>query len=73
MREGTLYKYLFQGSFFGYILPVLAFSVLYNGPKFFEFTTEYRLNENRLVQNSKFRKTSQNQEGYVNPCGDMWC
>ena len=40
----------FQGSFFGYILPVLAFSVFYNGPKFFEFTTEYSLNENRSVQ-----------------------
>ena len=43
-------KITFQGSFFGYILPVLAFSVLYYGPKFFEFTTEYRLNEHRLVQ-----------------------
>ena len=37
-----------KGSFFGYILPVLVFSLLYNAPKFFEFTTDYRINKKRL-------------------------
>jgi len=49
-----------KGSFFGYILPVLAFSVFYNAPKFFEFFTEYSLNENRElvphVRATEFRK-----------------
>ena len=31
----------FQGSFFGYVLPVLVFSAFYNIPKFFEFSTSY--------------------------------
>jgi len=49
-----------KGSFFGYILPVLAFSVFYNAPKFFEFTTAYSLNENSEmmphVRATEFRK-----------------
>ena len=39
----------FQGSFFGYILPVMAFSLLYNAPKFFEFTTVYTTDKNRWI------------------------
>jgi len=38
-----------KGSFFGYILPVMAFSLLYNAPKFFEFTTVYTTDKNREV------------------------
>jgi len=30
-----------KGSFFGYVLPVLVFSIFYNIPKFLEFTTTY--------------------------------
>eukprot|EP00092_Neocalanus_flemingeri_P050345 GFUD01058164.1.p1 GENE.GFUD01058164.1~~GFUD01058164.1.p1 ORF type:complete len:310 (-),score=31.81 GFUD01058164.1:207-1136(-) len=30
-----------KGSFFGYILPVLVFSICFNFPKFFEFFTNY--------------------------------
>ena len=33
--------WLFQGSFFGYVLPVLVFSTAFNFPKFFEFSTHY--------------------------------
>jgi len=51
-----------KGSFFGYILPVLAFSVLYNGPKFFEFTTEYTVNGQRelepYIRATEFRMNS---------------
>jgi len=49
-----------KGSFFGYILPVMVFSLLYNAPKFFEFTTEYTRNKNRElvphVRATDFRK-----------------
>jgi len=49
-----------KGSFFGYILPVMAFSLLYNAPKFFEFTTVYTKNKNRevipSVRATEFRK-----------------
>jgi len=49
-----------RGSFFGYILPVMVFSLFYNGPKFFEFTTQYRLRGDSdwepYVQATQFRK-----------------
>jgi len=49
-----------KGSFFGYILPVLVFSLLYNAPKFFEFTTDYRINKKSemepYVRATEFRK-----------------
>ena len=32
---------LSQGSFFGYVLPVLVFSTCFNFPKFFEYSTKY--------------------------------
>jgi len=64
----TVERYLFlarpshsnKGSFFGYILPVLVFSLIYNAPKFFEFRTEYLENESRElvphVRATEFRK-----------------
>ena len=41
MRSTIELLLYFQGSFFGYVLPVLVFSAFYNIPKFFEFSTSY--------------------------------
>jgi len=36
-----------KGAVFGYVLPVLAFSICFNFPKFFEFSTEFDFLEER--------------------------
>ena len=33
-------KTVFQGAFWGYILPTAIFSIVYSIPKFFEFSTQ---------------------------------
>ena len=43
----NLKKEIFQGSFFGYILPVIVFSTCFNFPKFFEFSTHYIYSDDR--------------------------
>ena len=44
----VLKLHFFQGAFFGYVLPVCAFSVCFNFPKFFEYCTQHET-ESRYV------------------------
>jgi len=48
-----------KGSFFGYILPVLTFSICFNFPKFFEYSTKIsRNNRPPQVYATEFRESS---------------